>query len=80
VFVPVFSTFATAVDPGYPGQERKYLTPEEISVERFVVDHAPEEVYTEIAGRRDGHHIRSDQRKREPLGAAGRVISRDLSQ
>ena len=47
VFVVVFNGFSASAAPDYPGEERGYLTPEEMSAKRFAVDHVPGEVFTD---------------------------------
>lgn len=47
VFVMVFNGLAASAAPDYPGQQRKYLTPEEVAAKEFAVDHVPGEIYTD---------------------------------
>lgn len=52
VFVVVFNGFSASAAPDYPGQEREYLTSEEIAAKRFAVDHVPGDIFT------DGRYMR----------------------
>jgi len=52
VLVVLFNGFAASAAPDYPGQQRDYLTSEEMSAKQFAVDHVPGEIYT------DGRYMR----------------------
>jgi len=73
VLVVLFNGFAASAAPDHPGQQRQYLTPEEITAKQFAVDHVPGEIYTDARYMRQTPYPERVTEKTDPwirLGAA----------